>query len=390
MDIHTKLMNKYRQVPEWWFWCILVTNIALTVFACEYYNDQLQLPWWGVLLACVIAFFFTLPIGIITAITNQVLFMGLNSRFPCSYTMFNRVKLFSLVHMTDTWFERNHGVHNWIYLSRLSSSQYVFQSVWLHKYDTSYNFSSRLQTRPLYENPTEDNVHGTGFISFISFQTKYLFHRPTLRKTMVLQIVGTFIAGIVYLSTAWWLMETIPDICESTSSNSIWTCPSDHVFYDASVIWGLIGPRRIFGDLGTYAMVNWFFLLGAIAPVLVWLAHKAFPNQDWIKLINMPILIAATGYMPPATAVNYTTWIIAGFLSGYVWYRYRPKSWQRFNYVLSGALDAGLAFMGVLLYLFLGLEDIKIDWWGNDIDGCPYASCPTNKRIVIEGCPVIY
>lgn len=383
-------MNKYRQVPEWWFWCILVTNIALTIFACEYYNDQLQLPWWGVLLACVIAFFFTLPIGIITAITNQVLFMGLNLRFPCSYTMFNRVKLFSLVHMTDAWFERNHGVHNWIYLSRLSSSQYVFQSVWLHKYDTSYNFSSRLQTRPLYENPTKDNVHGTGFISFISFQTKYIFHRPTLKKTMVLQIVGTFIAGIVYLSTAWWLMETIPDICESTSSNSIWTCPSDHVFYDASVIWGLIGPRKIFGDLGTYAMVNWFFLLGAIAPVLVWLAHKAFPNQDWIKLINMPILIAATGYMPPATAVNYTTWIIAGFLSGYVWYRYRPKSWQRFNYVLSGALDAGLAFMGVLLYLFLGLEDIKIDWWGNDIDGCPYASCPTNKRIVIEGCPVIY
>lgn len=183
-------MNKYRQVPEWWFWCILFTNIALTIFACEYYNDQLQLPWWGVLLACVIAFFFTLPIGIITAITNQVLFMGLNSRFPCSYTVFNRVKLFSLVHMTDAWFERNHGVHNWIYLSRLSSSQYVFQSVWLHKYDTSYNFSSRLQTRPLYENPTKDNVHGTGFISFISFQTKYFFHRPTLKKQWFCRLLG--------------------------------------------------------------------------------------------------------------------------------------------------------------------------------------------------------
>lgn len=65
-------MSKYRQVPEWWFWCILVVNIALTIFACEYYNEQLQLPWWGVILACVIAIFFTLPIGIITAITNQV------------------------------------------------------------------------------------------------------------------------------------------------------------------------------------------------------------------------------------------------------------------------------------------------------------------------------
>lgn len=75
MDIHTKLMAKYKQVPEWWFVIILVANIAATLFACQYYNDQLQLPWWGVLLACALAFIFTLPIGIITAITNQVIFL---------------------------------------------------------------------------------------------------------------------------------------------------------------------------------------------------------------------------------------------------------------------------------------------------------------------------
>jgi hypothetical protein len=70
--LHTKLMRRYKQVPEWWFVCILIANIAVTIFACEYYIEQLQLPWWGVLLACAIAFFFTLPIGIITATTNQV------------------------------------------------------------------------------------------------------------------------------------------------------------------------------------------------------------------------------------------------------------------------------------------------------------------------------
>ncbi|RWW90492.1 hypothetical protein BHE74_00000438 [Ensete ventricosum] len=72
MDIHTRLMRRYNQVPQWWFIVILIANIALTISACEYYIDQLQLPWWGVLLACFIAIFFTLPIGIITATTNQV------------------------------------------------------------------------------------------------------------------------------------------------------------------------------------------------------------------------------------------------------------------------------------------------------------------------------
>ncbi|KAL5551532.1 hypothetical protein UlMin_001708 [Ulmus minor] len=331
MDIHTKMMRRYNQVPEWWFIVILLANIAFTIFACEYYNDQLQLPWWGVLLACAIALFFTLPIGIITAITNQTPGLNIITEYIIGYIY------------------PGYPVANMCF--------------------KVYGYISMTQA-----------------ITFLQdFKLGHYMKIPP--KTMFMaQIVGTLIAAIVYLGTAWWLMETIPDICEDKSS--LWTCPSDTVFYDASVLWGLIGPRRIFGDLGTYSAVNWFFLGGAIAPVLVWLAARAIPEQEWIRLINMPVLIGATGSMPPATAVNYSTWILVGFLSGFVVYRYRPEWWRRHNYVLSGALDAGLAFMGVLLYFCLGLEDVSLSWWGNDLDGCSLASCPTAKGVVVEGCPV--
>ncbi|KAJ9174304.1 hypothetical protein P3X46_017341 [Hevea brasiliensis] len=76
MDIHTRLMQKYKSVPSWWFLIILIVNIAVVIITCEYYNETLQLRWWGVLLACAIALFFTLPIGIIYATTNQA--PGLN------------------------------------------------------------------------------------------------------------------------------------------------------------------------------------------------------------------------------------------------------------------------------------------------------------------------
>lgn len=193
------------------------------------------------------------------------------------------------------------------------------------------------------------------------------------------QVVGTIIAAFVHLGTAWWLMSTVPDICDRAllPSDSPWTCPGDHVFYDASVIWGLVGPRRIFGNLGRYSAINWFFLAGAIAPVPVWLAHKAFPSKHWIKLITMPVLFGATVNMPPATAVNYTSWILIGFASGFIAYRYYRALWSRHNYVLSGALDAGLAFMGVLLYLCLGMEHVSLKWWGSSPDGCPLASSST-------------
>ena len=202
-------------------------------------------------------------------------------------------------------------------------------------------------------------------------------------------MVGTLISAVVHLGTAWWLMGTIPNICDRAmlSPDSPWTCPGDHVFYDASVVWGLIGPRRIFGDLGSYSAVNWFFLLGALLPFLVWLAHKSFPDRKWIRLITMPIMISTLGEMPPATAVNYTTWIIAGFVFGFVVYRYKREWWQRHNYVLSGALDAGLAFMAVLLYACLEFEGIKINWWGNKLDGCTLASCPTARNVVVDHCP---
>ncbi|KAL2327120.1 hypothetical protein Fmac_020547 [Flemingia macrophylla] len=331
MDIHTKLMRRYKQVPEWWFVCILIANIAATVFTCEYFNEQLQLPWWGVLLACAIAIFFTLPIGIITAITNQTPGLNIITEYIIGYIY------------------PGYPVANMCF--------------------KVYGYISMTQA-----------------ITFLQdFKLGHYMKIPP-RTMFMAQVVGTLIASIVYLGTAWWLMETIPDICEDTSS--VWTCPSDTVFYDASVIWGLIGPRRIFGDLGSYEKVNWFFLGGGIAPLLVWLAARAFPQQEWIRLINMPVMIGATGMMPPATAVNYTSWIIVGFLSGFVVFRYRPEWWRRHNYVLSGALDAGLAFMGVLLYLCLGLEDISINWWGNDLDGCALAHCPTAKGLEVRGCPV--
>lgn len=170
--------------------------------------------------------------------------------------------------------------------------------------------------------------------------------------------------------------------------NSPWTCPGDRVFFDASVIWGLVGPKRIFGSLGNYSALNWFFLGGAIGPFFVWLLHKAFPKQSWIPLINLPVLLGATASMPPATALNYNAWAFVGTVFNFFIFRYRKKWWQRYNYVLSAGLDAGVAFMGVLLYFTLGLENKSLTWWGTGGEHCDLATCPTAKGIQVDGCPV--
>ncbi|XP_071732178.1 oligopeptide transporter 6-like [Rutidosis leptorrhynchoides] len=335
IDVHTKLMQVYKQVPMWWFLAILVVNIALILFTCHHYADILQLPWWGVLLACAIAILFTLPIGIISATTNQQ--PGLNV-------------------ITEY-------VFGYLYPGRPVANM-CFKT---------YGYISMVQA-----------------LTFISdFKLGHYMKIPP-RAMFMAQVVGTFVSVVVYQATAWVLMGSIPNLCntELLPKNSQWKCPMDHTFYDASVIWGLVGPQRIFGNLGVYSAINGFFLVGAILPILAWIAHKCFPNKSWIKQIHFPVLLGATALMPPATSVNYVSWIFVAFLSGYVGFRYHQKAWQRYNYILSGGLDAGTAFMSVLLFLALQSKGVSISWWGNNGEGCPLASCPTAKGVVAADCPV--
>ncbi|KAJ4829169.1 OPT super [Turnera subulata] len=332
LDIHSRLMKSYKQVPTWWFLAILIVNIAAIMFACQYYSDMLQLPWWGVLLACGIAVFFTLPIGIICATTNQAPGLNVITEYIIGY----------------------------LYPERPVANM-CFKV---------YGYISMVQA-----------------ISFISdFKLGHYMKIPP-RSMFMAQVLGTVVSAVIYQITAWWMMGAIPDLC--SQDKGPWTCPMDRVFFGASVIWGLVGPRRIFGDLGEYGAVNWFFMAGAVAPVAVWIAHKLFPHQEWIRYVHMPVLLGATSMMPPASAVNYTTWVIVGFLSGYVVFRYRTNWWKRYNYILSGGLDAGTAFMTLLLFFGLQNWKVSLSWWGNSDEGCPLAGCPTAKGIIMDGCPVV-
>ncbi|CAM8901438.1 unnamed protein product [Rhodiola kirilowii] len=333
-DIHTRMMRKYPDIPSWWFYLLLVLSFAVSLVACVFLNDEIQMPWWALIFACAMAFVFTLPISIITATTNQT--PGLN--IITEYVM---------------------GV---IYPGR-PIANVCFKT---------YGYISMAQA-----------------VSFLNdFKLGHYMKIPP-RSMFLVQFIGTMLAGTINLSVAWWLLTSINNICQDDllPADSPWTCPGDRVFFDASVIWGLVGPMRIFGPTGNYTSMNWFFLGGALGPVIVWLLHRAFPKQAWIPLINLPVLLGATAMMPPATALNYNAWVIAGTIFNFFIFRYRKQWWQRYNYILSAALDAGVAFMAVVLYFSLGMQEISITWWGTDGEHCDLAKCPTAKNIIVAGCP---
>ncbi|CAK9177155.1 unnamed protein product [Ilex paraguariensis] len=204
------------------------------------------------------------------------------------------------------------------------------------------------------------------------------------------KLVGTLVASSVYFGTGWWLLTTVEFICNKSKlpEGSPWTCPGDDVFYNASVIWGVVGPLRMFGRLGIYSKMNYFFLFGILSPLPVWFLSRKFPEQKWIKLINMPIILSSAPG-PPARAVNYICWLAVGIFFNFVVYRRYKGWWARHNYILSAGLDAGVAFLAILCYFTLQGHGINgAAWWGMKLDDhCPYASCPTAPGIHVEGCP---
>ncbi|KAJ1268282.1 hypothetical protein BS78_07G123400 [Paspalum vaginatum] len=338
-DVHTRIMKKnYKPVPQWWFHLMLVIVLALSLFTCEGFGRQLQLPYWGLLLACAIAFSFTLPVGVISATTNMQ--PGLNI-------------------ITEL-------IIGYLYPGK-PLANVVFKT---------YGFISMGQA-----------------LAFVSdFKLGHYMKIPP-RSMFFAQLVGTLTASTVHFATAWWLLATVKDICdvENLPPGSPWTCPGDDVFYNASIIWGVVGPLRMFGRLGNYWKMNYFFLVGILAPMPVWLLQRAYPRNRVLGNVNLPLIFAGASGLLPARTVNFIMWGLVGFLFNHVVYRRYKAWWMRHNYVLAAGLDAGVAFMGVLTFVALGYFDVYGPrWWGGVADDrCDLATCPTARGVVAKGCPVV-
>jgi len=314
---------------------LLVGSMAFCILLTFVWKDEVQIPWWGMIVACALAWLITLPIGVIQATTNQQPGYDIIAQYMFGYMLPGK----PIANLLFKIYGRISSIPALSFLADLKLGHYM-----------------KIPPRCMY----------------------------------AAQLAGTVLAGVVNLSVAWWMLESIDNICDvdNLPPDSPWTCPKYRVTFDQSVIWGLVGPRRLFGQHQLYENLVWLFLVGALLPVPVWILSKLFPEKKWISQINMPVITYGFAGMPPATPANIASWIITGTIFNYFVFRYRKRWWQRYNYVLSAALDAGTAFMGVLLYFALGMQNKNLRWWGTELDHCPLASCPTAPGIVVKGCPV--
>ncbi|OBZ83705.1 Oligopeptide transporter 3 [Choanephora cucurbitarum] len=318
-DIHHRLMQVYPEVPHWWYISIFIISFAIS-FAVIYVWP-IYLPWWGMILCVVLAIIFILPIGIIQAVTNQQPGLNILTEFIIGFAL------------------PGHPIANVTF--------------------KTYGYISMTQC-----------------LTFVSDLKLGHYTKVPPRAMFWAQMAGTALGGLVNLATATWLMDTVADIC--TPAGYPFTCPSARTFYSASIIWGTIGPQRMFGSESIYNPMLWFFLIGAVLPIPFWYLSRRYPNK-WYKYIHIPLIFNSTGMMPPAVPLNFSMWFATGFV--FMWYvhKYHRDWWVKYNYITSAAFDSGVAIAGIIIFGVSMGSGWQADWWGNGdpngtLDHCDLAA----------------
>ncbi|CAF3957162.1 unnamed protein product [Adineta steineri] len=331
-DIHAKLMSHYKEAPAWWYYILFALAFGLAAIVCHFGD---LMPWYFLFVAVAISFIFLLPTGIVAAVTNQSIGLNVITEFVAGVAIPGN-PLANVTFKTYGYISQNQAL---LLISDLKLGHYM-----------------KIPPRAMF----------------------------------ITQLAGTITAGVINYVTASYLLSSVPNIC--TQKNPRWTCPNANTFYSASIIWGAIGPVKMFGPGSTYSSLLYGFLIGAIIPIPPWLLMKKYPNVKWLKYIHFPIMLSATGMMPPAPPGNYPSWLLVGFIFNFILARYARTWWKRYAYVFSAAMDCGVAF-GILI-IFFALQNNKVEfptWWGtggNTGDGCPlshgnfYGRIPQDRPLI--------
>ncbi|KAJ7151469.1 OPT oligopeptide transporter protein-domain-containing protein, partial [Mycena filopes] len=110
------------------------------------------------------------------------------------------------------------------------------------------------------------------------------------------------------------------------------------------------------------------FLFGALAPIPFYYLARRYPLSFW-RYINIPVFCGGVGAIPAASAYNYAAWSLTSFIFNYAIRRRHFRWWMRYNYILSAALDAGVAIALIVIFFAIQYPNggVSLDWWGNTI-----------------------
>ncbi|KAH7327313.1 OPT oligopeptide transporter protein-domain-containing protein [Rhexocercosporidium sp. MPI-PUGE-AT-0058] len=103
-------------------------------------------------------------------------------------------------------------------------------------------------------------------------------HAIPPRHTFFGQMIATFVSTFVCIGVLNFQINEFPEVCTPNQSNKF-TCPGIKTFFTAAVLWGTLGPHKIFGKNGQCTAMLVGFPIGLILPFVIFYAQNKLPKQ---------------------------------------------------------------------------------------------------------------
>jgi OPT family small oligopeptide transporter len=306
-DIHLKLMAKYAPCPDWWYGILLVVSVMFGLATVLAYESQL--PWWAYFVSLAVASVFLIPCCMIYGIANIQLSLNIISPFLAGYMIPGKpigVMIFK-----------------------------VYSTIALGQ---AQLFSGDLKLAHYMKIPP--------------------------RTAFVAQVVAVIWASFVQIAVMNWTLGNIPEVCARLQKNHF-TCPNGRAFFSSSIVWGIIGPHRMFGPGSIYSSIHYYWLIGAILPIAFFLLMRLAPKSP-LRYLNAPVMLGAMAWLPPATPLSFSSWAIIGLVFNHWVMRRWPGWWHKYNYITAAGLDSGLIISTIVIFFAINFKEIPVpQWWGN-------------------------
>lgn len=318
VDIHMQLMQKYKEVPYWWYCVLFFGGIGLNIGIA--YANSSQLPWWGVIFAIALSSILSLPLNLIGAVTGTNFGLNVFAEMICGFIL------------------PGYPIAN-LYFKTLG-----------------YNTMSQ-----------------AGLMAKDLKIGHYLKVPP--RWTFFNQMVGTIIGCFFNYLVNKIIVDNETEILLIPGGNQFWSGVSFQTINSAAITWGAVGPMIMFGPNSRYYIILWAFIIGLVLPLPFWLLHKKFPNAGF-QYINLPTFLMGLCVLPGAN----TSWITNSFIIVVIsqfYLKRRYTAWfSKYNYLLSAALDSGTSIMVFFLSMAVqgGGNGIAYNFptWAGNRDDLPY------------------
>lgn len=303
-DVHNRLMRAYEPVPGKWYLITFAMSTTASILLVIL-TPSLQLPVWALLMAIIMGVLFIAPLGILRAVSDTGVGLNIISEFVIGYIL-PGAPIANILFKT---------------MAYMSLSQAL------------------------------DLVTDLKVGHYLKIPPKHMF---------VAQLLGTAIGCVVNLIVVNVVLDPASGyraFLDGTvdDPSGQWDGRKVHIFFSASVIWGLIGPAEFFG--GKYRVLYMGFAIGAVLPVIPWLLYKKY-GKKWLPQIAFPIILHAAA-LPPAVPTNI---IMTGFFFSWLSQKHlrekHPVWFEKFNYVLSAALDAGSSINALAIF-FMTITVLK-------------------------------